>query len=304
MKIKLHKKINAILEGIEHAPNRSYDILKKWGLGTDSKYGKYSAKAVLGNSGGPDLHDRYSEQGKAMIQEDGWSRPCPDIVWDGLTGPNGLHDYVGKRYPIKQWLYMLNQIFGIKASDVNWKPIVKMFRRNIEIIFVFDPKVGTMCTDGCSMAINPVFFQYLLDKCEQAGLKKASGVMFVVIHELYHVLLKHVYRQNAGNLPGGVWTNIGADYEVNNSIIHDLGAESSISGKVENWDYDFVKNVINGYAKKEWQLKSFDEILGLMKKEAEEYNKAAEEKWGPEKIEVIKKAIEAAKQEIREGLHG
>ena len=128
--------------------------------------------------------------------------------------------------------------------------------------------------------------------------------MFVVIHELYHVLLKHVYRQNAGNLPGGEWTNIGADYEVNNSIIHDLGAESSISGKVENWDYDFVKNIINGYAKKEWQLKSFDEILGLMKKEAEEYKKPAEEKWGPEKIEVIKKAIEAAKQEIREGLHG
>lgn len=298
MKIKLHKKVKAVLEA-NTGSNRSYDILKKWGLGTDSKYGKYSAKAIYGDAIN-DLHDEYAEAGKSMIQEDGWSKPCPDITWE-ITGPNGLHDYVGKRYPINQWKYMLNQIFGIKSTDVDWKPIVKMYRRNLEIIFVFSPEVSTMCTDGCTIAINPVFFQNLLDKCEEAGLKKAAGVMFVIIHEIYHVLLQHVYRQNSGGFPASRMTNIAADYEVNASIIHDLGKESSILGKVENWDFDFVKNIINGYAKKEWQLKSFEEIYNLIEKDME---KTPEEKWDPDTIEVIKEAIEAAKQEIREGLHG
>lgn len=297
MKIKLHNKIKAILES--NAPNRSYDILKKWGLGVESKYGRYSAKAIYGDNVS-DLHDTYSEENKQMVQEDGWSKPCPDIVWN-ITGPNGLHDYVGKRYPINQWKYMINQIFGIKSTLVDWKPIVKMFRRNLEIIFVFSPQVSTMCTDGITICINPVFFQHLLDKCEQAGLKKASGVIFVIIHELYHVLLQHVYRQNAGKFPPSEITNIAADYEVNNSIIRDLGKESSSLGKIEDWDYDFVKNIINGYVKKDWQLKSFDEIFSLMKKDMES---TPEEKWTPETIEVIKEAIEAAKQEIREGLHG
>lgn len=296
MKIKLNKKVKAILES-NTGVNRSYDILKKWGLGTDSKYGRYSAKAIFGDNI-EDLHDEYAEDAKAMIQEDGWSKPCPDIVWPMCPG---LHNYVGKRYPINQWKYMLNQIFGIKSTDIDWKPIVKMYRRNLEIIFVFSPSIATMCTDGCTIAINPVFFQHLLDKCEEAGLKKASGVMFVIIHEIYHVLLQHVYRQNAGGFPPGEMTNVAADYEVNTSIVYDLGKESSISGKVENWDFNFIKNIINGYAKQDWHHKSFEEIYKLMEKDMES---TPEEKWGPDTVEVIKEAIEAAKQEIREGLHG
>ena len=297
MKIKLYS-IKNLKKLFENYEDQKKEIFKKWGLGTETKYGQYSAKAIYGQ----DLNKMLSSG--PMMQEDGMSKPCPDIVWSQVPPLVSIYpNYVGKQYPLKEWLYTVDQIMGIKASDLDWNPIVKIYRRNLEVLFVYHPEVGTMATDGITLFINPVFFQFLLDQC--GG--KSTAMFFVIIHEIYHVLLRHVYRAYLGKIdPRDPYNNISADYEVNTSIIEDLGSPSKIVGKIDNWTYDFVKKVIGGYINPDYAHKSFEEIYRLVKKNAEDNQEQMqtppEEKWSPEKIEAIKKGAEAAIEEIREAI--
>ena len=227
---------------------------------------------------------------------------------DGMSSPQPKHQLAfgklyeaGTVYPLKKWKYTLFQLLGVKSQFAAWRPIVKYLTNISDIFFTWNDNIDTMATDGASIAMNPVFFQGLLDICDG----KWSAVLFVLVHELYHIILRHNYRgegismNNDSNIQFDRDTsNIAADYEVNISIVNELGERSKINpqAKMTVWDGNFVSDTIGGYYDEKYNLKSYEDIY----RDIYKTKKMIDEGIPQEIRKIIEKAKEKALAEIEQ----
>lgn len=127
---------------------------------------------------------------------------------DKVIGPDGT-------------IYDMNGEMGIKmiirycidmANKMSLGFLVPLFN-SLTICYTFSEP--TMATDGTFLFINPGFVHTLMDQCDGT----LDGVIFVLVHEVYHNLFKH--NQRLANQPD-VFTpydekvdNIASDLEIN-----------------------------------------------------------------------------------------
>lgn len=109
-------------------------------------------------------------------------------------------------------------------------------------------KVGTACTDGSHMVMDPKFVAKLTDE----------EIQFVYMHEIMHCVLHHCYRRQGRNKL--LW-NLACDYVVNSNIVTAMGvSEFTVDGEP-------VFHLING---KEACCYAADEIYEMFPKDLDE----------------------------------
>ena len=93
-------------------------------------------------------------------------------------------------------------------------------------------------------------------------------------------------------------SNIAADYEVNISIVNELGERSKINpqAKMTVWDGNFVSDTIGGYYDEKYNLKSYEDIY----RDIYKTKKMIDEGIPPEIRKIIEKAKEKALAEIEQ----
>lgn len=141
---------------------------------------------------------------------------------DTVIGPDGI------TYNINKIMVSLAEC-GNAISSVY--PDLTYFYNVIADNLVITFETPSMATDGLRLFVNPAFYVELMARC---GL---SGVVFVLIHEIYHNLFTHVPRMKlAGldNTPPQMRANVAADLEINwwiaqldedfKDAIHKIGA--------------------------------------------------------------------------------
>lgn len=122
---------------------------------------------------------------------------------DTVIGPDGI------TYDINKIMISLAEC-GSAISKVY--PDLTYFYNVIADNLVITFEVPTMATDSLRLFVNPAFYMELMAKCGSAG------VIFVLIHEIYHNLFTHVPRMKmAGldNTPPQMKANVAADLEIN-----------------------------------------------------------------------------------------
>lgn len=122
---------------------------------------------------------------------------------DTVIGPDGI------TYDINKIMISLAEC-GSAISKAY--PDLTYFYNVIADNLVITFEVPTMATDSLRLFVNPAFYMELMAKCGSAG------VIFVLIHEIYHNLFTHVPRMKmAGldNTPPQMKANVAADLEIN-----------------------------------------------------------------------------------------
>lgn len=121
----------------------------------------------------------------------------------------------------------------------------------LPIIYTF--QCDTMCTNGACIMINPGFVMKLVSLCGNTPL----GVAFVILHEVYHNVFKHLEREAADptHFSDHYKANIAQDYEINWIIEHtfpDPRDERSAKAKGDTiYDKDGeVKQIFKGITEK------------------------------------------------------
>ena len=97
-----------------------------------------------------------------------------------VIGPNGT-------------VYDMIQIKDYVEASVDYIdkfcPYLVPFTAKLQRVFAFN--IQTMATDGKRVYINPGFVAHLVDKCNG----DLRGIIFVLIHEIYHNLMMHFERE-------------------------------------------------------------------------------------------------------------
>lgn len=148
-------------------------------------------------------------------------------------------------------------------SSPDTKVLAKFFPKDI----IWTLEIGTACTDGIRVAMNPAFAyelfgydsqvaQNLMKTRGAAAARGAAGTafQFVLIHEVYHQIYQHMRREllkpETSNLKMHELANIAQDVEINRDIENQMpkyaGVTDIIGGcfddrfsQGETWEYIF-----------------------------------------------------------------
>ena len=110
---------------------------------------------------------------------------------------------------------LVNTVIEAVLQDLGANyPSVETVLKHKDIILTDSPYVPTMCTDGVSIFVNPLYVQYLI------GLDESEGAMYVemvFIHEALHILFDHCYKHvsNMDKFSDAEKVNWAQDYEIN-----------------------------------------------------------------------------------------
>ena len=109
----------------------------------------------------------------------------------------------------------LNNYLRVTDSYLNvYFPVFSKIYRSLVINFTLE--IPTMATDDIRIFINPAFLVYMYRK------EGRIGPLTIIIHEIFHVLMKHQYRRQKRiwDFPDMLKCNIAMDHEINLIISH------------------------------------------------------------------------------------
>lgn len=109
----------------------------------------------------------------------------------------------------------LNNYLRVTDSYLNvYFPVFSKIYRSLVINFTLE--IPTMATDDIRIFINPAFLVHMYRR------EGRIGPLAIIIHEIFHVLMKHMYRRQKRiwDFPDMMKCNIAMDHEINLIISH------------------------------------------------------------------------------------
>ena len=188
--------------------------------------------------------------------------------YDKVIGPDN------KVYYPKDIVRITEQCISNVKKFVEYS--VSEYLDNTPIIYTFIVK--TMATDGTRIFINPQFFMWL------QSVAPMQGVTFVLLHETYHNLFRHIERENAdpSHFTDHTKANYAQDAEINWVIENGTFYEDALrdennkvkrdaSGRIERGLMSPFKGLtkkLNGIYYDEFANMLFEEIYDLLPNDA------------------------------------